>query len=152
MNPNAPISTIMTRELTTVTEDATLAHVKKIFEKHHFHHLPVVKEGQRLVGIISKEDFSRTAYMVSLNTGGKTFSKLEYTHISAKSMMTTYPVFLEPEDTIDLAADIFLANKFHALPILDDGQLVGIVTTHDLIRYAFSEVESENAAEGVNQF
>jgi CBS domain-containing protein len=56
--------------------------------------------------------------------------------------MTTYPVFLEPDDTIDLAADIFLANKFHALPILDDGQLVGLLTTHDLIRHVFSEVQN----------
>lgn len=150
MDPNAPISTIMTRELITVTETASLAHIKKIFERRHFHHLPVVKEGQKLVGIISKDDFSRTAYMLSMNTGGREFSKLEYTHISAKAIMTTYPVFLEPEDTIDLAADIFLANKFHALPILDDGQLVGIVTTHDLIRYAFSEVSSDLSMEETN--
>lgn len=137
-----PVSKIMSKNLTTVQEDSTLGHIKACFEKNHFHHLPVIKAGQQLVGIISKEDFSRAAYLISVNTGGATYSKLEYSSISAKDIMTTYPVFLEPDDTIDLAADIFLANKFHALPILDDGQLVGLITTHDLIRHVFSEVQN----------
>ena len=52
--------------------------------------------------------------------------------------MTKYPISLEPDDTIGLAADIFLANRFHALPILDDDVLVGLVTAHDLLRYSFN--------------
>ena len=47
---------------------------------------------------------------------------------------------LEPDDTIGLAADIFLANKFHALPVVEDERLVGIVTTHDLLKYSFTAV------------
>jgi acetoin utilization protein AcuB len=57
--------------------------------------------------------------------------------------MTKYPLQLSPDDTVGLAADIFLANKFHALPIVDDGQLVGIVTAHDLLSYSFSSPVGE---------
>ncbi len=141
MQVTVPVSVIMTRDPVTVTEDATLTRIQSILNNNHFHHLPVVDNKGNLLGIISKEDIGRATYLLSINTGGREFSKREMATVTAKHMMSTYPVFLQPEDSVDLAADIFLANKFHALPILDDGQLVGILTTHDLVRYAFSEVQ-----------
>lgn len=144
MNTDMPISSIMTKKLVTVEPETTLARIKSLFEANAFHHLPVINTEKKLVGIISKEDFARAAYLMSLNTSGRTYSNLEYSALSAKDIMTTYPVFLEPNDTIGLAADIFLANKFHALPILEEGELQGLVTTHDLVRFAFSEVISSD--------
>ena len=48
-------------------------------------------------------------------------------------------VTLNEEDTISMAVDIFKENRFHCLPILDKdgGKLVGIVSTYDLIIYAY---------------
>ncbi len=138
MNPNQSISKVMTKELITVHPDDSVKKVETIFKKNRFHHIPVVEANNELVGIISKEDFMRLGFVLSLNTTGETWTKNEFTAWCARDIMTKYPVFLEPEDTLGLAADMFLANKFHALPILDDGELVGIITTHDLISYAFN--------------
>ncbi len=146
MNTDIAIATIMSRELVTVAPETSLTQIKHTFDNHTFHHLPVVQAGGKLVGIISKEDFARAAYMLSLNTTGQAYSQLEYASLSANDIMTIYPVFLEPQDTVGLAADIFLANKFHALPILDEGQLVGLITTHDLVRFAFSDHVSKDPA------
>ena len=41
---------------------------------------------------------------------------------------------IEQDDNLGLAADIILANRFHALPVVDGVDLVGIITSHDLIR------------------
>jgi len=71
------------------------------------------------------------------STAGKTYSKKTYNNIFAKDIMTENPVFLNPEDSIGLAADLFLENIYHAIPIMEDGVLVGIITTHDLLAYAF---------------
>lgn len=136
------VDTIMTKNVVTVKEATPFSEIRVLFDKHHFHHLPVLDDKSMLKGIISKEDMSRTAYLLSLNTSGRIYSERELTHITAKEMMSTYPVFLTPDDQIDLAADIFLSNKMHALPILEDGELVGIVTTHDLLRYAFTEMRA----------
>ena len=54
-------------------------------------------------------------------------------------IMTTKVVTLDPDDSIGLAADIFLANRFHALPIVEGKNLVGILTTYDLIKFCFQE-------------
>ena len=57
MDLRAPVSDIMTRDLITVAPDDRLARVKEIFQNHRIHHLPVVDEGDLLVGLISKTDF-----------------------------------------------------------------------------------------------
>jgi acetoin utilization protein AcuB len=53
--------------------------------------------------------------------------------------MTPEPIVVDPDDSIGLAADIFLVNTLHALPVVEDNRLVGIITTHDLLKYAFAE-------------
>lgn len=138
MQADRPLREIMTNRLITVSPDASVEVIKDIFHKNNFHHLPVTEKGDVLVGIISMEDFFRVSYVLSLNTGGKVYSEKTYNALTAKDFMTTYPLALEPDDTIGLAADIFLANQFHALPIVEEGRLVGIVTSHDLLASVFN--------------
>jgi acetoin utilization protein AcuB len=137
MNPSIAIREIMTKELVTVRPETAAEKIERVFEEHSFHHLPVVSEGNKLEGIISREDFLKVAYVLSLNTGGRTYTEKEYDRLRARDFMTKYPMALDPDDTIGLAADIFLANKFHALPITEDGELQGLVTTHDLLKHSF---------------
>lgn len=134
MNADTTIREIMTTNLVTVTSDTNAREIKDIFERNGFHHIPVVDRGENLVGIISKEDFFKVSYVISLQVSGED----GYQSLLAKDFMTNYPLVLDPEDTIGLAADIFLANKFHALPIVEDGRLVGLVTTHDLLKFSFN--------------
>ena len=135
MNPNKLVSEIMTRELITVKVDTVLAEVRNIFEKNKFHHIPVLFDGDRLIGIISKQDLTKAVSVL----GEKAYATL-----SAKDVMTEYPMCVDPDDTIGLVADVFLTNLFHALPVMDDGDLVGIVTAHDLLKFAFkSPVETD---------
>lgn len=147
MKPDKPIRTIMTTRLVTVNPDTPVARIKEIFDANAFHHLPVVDKGEVLAGIISKEDFHRVSYLLSMQTTGKTWSSNTYESLQAKDFMTEYPLTLDPEDTMGLAADIFLANKFHALPIIEDGVLIGMVTTHDLLEECFASREVEREEE-----
>ena len=138
MNPNNPVSSIMTTNMVTVHLKDTARKVREVFKTHSFHHIPVIDEGDKLVGIISKEDFFRIAYLLSLDSTGRTYTHKVYEHLTAEQFMTKYPVQLDPDDSIGLAADIFMANKFHALPIVEDGRLVGLITSHDLLQYGYS--------------
>jgi acetoin utilization protein AcuB len=139
MQADRPVREIMTTRVVTVTPDATADMVKEIFRKNNFHHIPVIDQTtDALLGIISMEDFFKQAYLLSLDTGGKRYSEKAYESLRARDFMTEDPLFIEPDDTIGLAADIFLANQFHALPIVDEGKLVGIITTHDLLSFVFN--------------
>lgn len=136
MNPNTPISSIMSTDLVTVSPNAALAEVSRLFEENNFHHLPVL-EDSKLIGIISKQDFLQASHVLSYSWKGEANVDTKFHIFHARDIMTEYPMHLDPDDTVGLAADIFMSNKFHALPIVEDLALVGIVTTHDLISFAF---------------
>lgn len=124
---NEPVSTIMTTEMITIEPTDNLDTARKIFLKHRIHHIPVVK-GNKLVGLLTTND------MWNLN---KKFE--EYIDTSVKEAMTSKLATLESKSKIGTAAEIFLENRFHALPIVDEDILVGIVTTFDVLKYEFKK-------------
>ncbi|MCB0569666.1 MAG: CBS domain-containing protein [Phaeodactylibacter sp.] len=148
MNPDKVIREIMTTKLVTVSPDRPAKAIQDIFSKNDFHHIPVVEKGERLVGIISKEDLYKVLNVLSARNLGTAQPEEELGSLSAADLMTKYPIALDPDDTIGLAADIFLANKFHALPIVEDDKLIGLVTTHDLLKFGFNSpvIEKEEEA------
>lgn len=142
MNTQAPISTIMSKKLITVLEDDAVSKVQDIFAHNEIHHVLVTDVNEKLKGIISKQDLLRLA--VALNPDVKN-EEDRYTHLKAlraSEIMTPNPMTLEPEDTIGLAADILLTNQFHALPVVEGEMLVGIITTHDLLRFSFDLIHA----------
>jgi len=143
MNTQTPISKIMSTQLITVLEDDVVSKVRDIFDHHNFHHVLVTDVSGQLVGIISKQDLLRFTESVDLDKKGNGQMYSQFYALKAFEIMTANPMALEQEDTVGLAADIFLANKFHALPVVDGNELVGIVTTHDLLKYAFDLIHSK---------
>jgi CBS domain-containing protein len=138
MDTNNPVADIMTRDLITVQPATTIDRIHDLFEKHTFHHLPVVDHGQ-LVGIISKSDYLKIRHMLAVTWSGVTICQDMYRDMCAADIMTNEPLRIDANDSIGLAADIFMANALHALPVVEDNQLVGIVTSHDLLAYAYHE-------------
>jgi acetoin utilization protein AcuB len=132
MNLLSPVSSIMTSHLIAVNPDDDLSMVKDIFSKHHIHHIPVVRH-KTILGIISHHDFENFMKGLSANYEDRFVNEtLMKTH-KAKDIMTQKMAKLESTDRINVALEVFKVNRFHALPVVDDGELVGIVTTHDII-------------------
>ena len=138
MDTSKPVSEIMTRNLVIVKPEDTIDRIHVLFEKHSFHHIPVV-DHNKLVGIISKTDYVKIRHMLATTWSGETICPDMYKQMSAADSMSREPLRIEPADTIGLAADIFRANAMHALPVVEDGELVGIVTSHDLLTYAYQD-------------
>jgi acetoin utilization protein AcuB len=130
-----PVSTIMTTKLHAVAPSDPLTAVKELFEKHHFHHIPVVRY-KELVGMVSKSDFLliRHSPLEAMPVEDDVFAKHR-----VEEVMTTRLAKIEPEDQIGTAAEVLLSNRFHAVPVVKDGELVGLVTTFDIINYALHQ-------------
>lgn len=109
--------------------------------EHKIRHLPVM-DGERLVGIISNHDIMR-AYAKTLEGAG-TISREKLDDVfSVADWMTKNPVTLTSADPIATAAKILTDNTFAAIPIVDDDELVGIVTNRDLVSYLSQIYEQE---------
>jgi acetoin utilization protein AcuB len=133
MNVLAPISTIMTTKLETVNPKDKLTAVKEIFDKHNIHHIPVVRY-KEIVGIVSKSDFNFFMRGFTQNEEDRFVNEARLKAYTADEIMTTGLAKVEPTDRINVALEVFKINRFHAIPVVEDGELVGIVTTHDIIR------------------
>jgi CBS domain-containing protein len=122
---NEPLSSIMTSKVITAGPDDKLSVARDIFRKNRVHHLPIV-HGTKLIGILTTYDIFK-----------RVDSKDDYDKVLIKDIMTTHVATLEPEDKVGSAAELFLENLFHAVPIVKDGELKGIVTSFDVIKYEF---------------
>ncbi|MCB0577552.1 MAG: CBS domain-containing protein, partial [Saprospiraceae bacterium] len=103
-----------------------------------FHHIPVV-HFRDIVGIISKTDFMYFLGGASLYDDDRFENESRLKRAKAKDIMTTGLAKLEPDDRINVALEVFCKNWFHALPVVKDGELVGIVTPFDVMKYMLDE-------------
>lgn len=133
MNVLAPVKTIMSTNLITVGPADKLSLVKEIFDEHNIHHIPVVRF-REIVGIISKTDFVHFLRGFSPNNDDRFVNFARLRAFTAEEIMTKGLAKLDPEDRINVALDIFLVNRFHAIPVVAHNELVGIVTTFDIIK------------------
>lgn len=138
MNILAPVKAIMSTKLVTVNPGDKLKDVKAIFDEKPIHHIPVVRYKQ-IVGIISKTDFLHFMRGFSQNEEDRFVDEARLRAYTAEEIMTKGLAKLSPNDRISVALDIFLANRFHAIPVVENDELVGIVTTFDIIRAAANE-------------
>jgi CBS domain-containing protein len=124
---NESVSTIMIKNLITLTPENTLAEVSEIFNTRKIHHIPIVNNGV-LVGLITTYDLWRK------NALHETYPNIKVGEVMSKKLIK-----LEPEDKIGTAAELFLDNRFHALPVVQGDVLVGLVTTFDVLKYSFKK-------------
>ena len=138
MDLRAPISFIMTTNLLTVNPEDTLEVVRDIFQKNNIHHLPVVRY-KTIVGIISKSDFLYFSRGFSVHEEDSFFNEARLKSYHAEQIMTTRLGKVESTDRIEVAVEVFKTNLFHAIPVVDNEELVGIITTHDIIKWLAGE-------------
>jgi CBS domain-containing protein len=131
-------STLMVRDLmvsnpTTLDLNETLDLAEDIMNLGRIRHMPVVEEG-KLVGIVSQRDLFRSALIAALGFGRKTTRALVKT-IRIKEIMTKNVVTIAPDAKIKEAAREMVKRKIGCLPVVQDDQLVGILTETDILRH-----------------
>ncbi|GAA4280989.1 CBS domain-containing protein [Gaetbulibacter aestuarii] len=125
---------VMTSDVISVRPDQTLLDVKHIYEhKKWHHHIPVV-ENDKLVGMVSLVDF-----MYHIVGAGISDDHEVYKTLTVKDIMTQKPFYLTTKATVEDVAKVLATHYYHAVPILEDGKLVGIVSTADIINYYLSK-------------
>lgn len=141
MSLDVPIKKIMTSQVVSVSEDTSLQHIGELFKAHDFHHLPVVGSDNQVLGIISREDFSKVAYQI-MTTAGETQQK-DALKIMAGNIMTKKPVSMSMYDKLGSAIEVFLQNKIRAIIIQDEGgTLKGILSAYDALSFLYQVVAS----------
>jgi CBS domain-containing protein len=139
MRKNEPITHIMTRNPYTGHLGPKPSEVRKVFAEHRFHHLPVVSGG-RLVGMLASSDVLRV-FSDAWGTDARAMDVAVDAQYSLDQWMVKDPVHLGEHSTVRDAAHALARGEFHAVPVThENGELLGIVTSTDLIRYLIEQV------------
>jgi CBS domain-containing protein len=139
MKKHEPISKIMSTDLITVHHGDPISKVRQLASMHGVHHIPVVT-GDQLVGIISWSDILRVSFGDTFQADQRTVdATLDHT-FTIEQVMKKNPISLQETSTVRDAAEILAGGEFHAVPVVNGGKLVGIVSTTDLIKYLLDQI------------
>jgi len=133
-----PVSTIMTKDLITVNHSDDLTTAERLFKNHNIRHIPVVN-GKEIIGMLSYTDLLRISYADAVYEDETDVDTMVYNMFTIEQVMAKTLVKVSPQTTIKEVAEILSKEEFHALPIVENEELVGIVTTTDLINYLLEQ-------------
>ncbi len=142
------VKDIMTRELITVSPETEIVHATKLLLANRITGVPVTDEKGKLVGVLCQSDliaqqkklpvpsfFTFLDGLITL-TSMKQFEK-QVQKIAATTVaqaMTPNPVTVKSDTDIKEVAALMVDNNFHTIPVVDEGELVGIVGKEDILR------------------
>lgn len=134
MKKRVPISQIMTTDVVTLTKMDDLVTAEDTFKRNRIRHIPIV-EGKTILGILSYTDLMRISFADAIDEDEQEVDTMVYNMFSIEQVMVKNVVKVSPKDTVKEVAQLLAQKEFHALPVVENDELVGIVTTTDLIRY-----------------
>ncbi|MFL7840476.1 MAG: CBS domain-containing protein [Candidatus Promineifilaceae bacterium] len=125
------VNDLMTAIPYTVSSDTPLRHVIELMKTEGCRQLPVLEEGN-LVGIVTDRDV-RLVMNSPMVLHGHWQDEELLDRVTARSCMTANPMTVEPDTPAYQAARMLSIFKFGALPVVDKGILVGIITVTDFL-------------------
>ena len=138
MKKREPVSKIMSTHLYTLNHTNSLEDAEDMFKRYHVRHLPVVS-GANLIGMLSLTDLQRISFVDNFSEGEGSVDTAVYQMLSIEQVMVKNVTQVSPDTTIKEVAEVLAEREFHALPVVEDGELVGIVTSTDLINYLLEQ-------------
>ena len=139
---------IMTREVITISPETEIAQAAQLLLTNRINGVPVVNDAGELVGILCQSDliiqqknisipslFTLLDGFIPLTSSKKIDREVEkIAATKVEDAMTANPVTVDPDTGIEKVAAFMVEKNYHSLPVVDGGELVGIVGKEDVLR------------------
>ena len=130
---------LMSKDATTLRSDESLILADDLMRLGRIRHIPIVEsEHHRVVGVVSQRDLFRCALAKSIGYGDEAQGKMMEV-VTIGEVMNADVRTIGPEEEIEAAAHLMLRYKIGCLPVVEDGELIGILTEADFVRYVGRE-------------
>ena len=117
----------------TLQSHQTLLEASQMLTTHNIGSLLVVNEKNHLIGIISERDIVRQLAQHGEEVGTVTVGEV----------MTTDVLIAVPDDDVTYLSNTMTNNRIRHIPVLQDGELVGIVSIGDVVKAQLDLYEGE---------
>ncbi len=142
------VSELMSTDVLTVGPETKISEVAKLLLEKKINGLPVVDKDNKLIGIICQSDIvyqQKKAPIPSVFTLLDGFIPLTSTShiekelrkisaISVEQAMSLNPVSVHPDTDLEDLAEIMIKKKYHTIPVVDKGKLVGVIGKEDVLK------------------
>jgi CBS domain-containing protein len=122
----------MVSDVETLAPSDTMDAALLLERKFKIRHIPIV-EGQVLVGIVTDRDLKRAMPSPLTGADQDTFERVARETLMSQ-LMTRSPLTISPDAPLREAVQILCEKKFGALPVVEGGALIGIITETDMLR------------------
>ncbi len=116
------IHALMVSDPITISAHASISDAIELMKVNSIRHLPVVAEDNMLEGFLTLADLKQGLIPSMLGD------------LNLRDLMITEPITVRSEDDVEIAAQLIYKHKIGGMPVVDDGQLVGIITATDILR------------------
>ena len=117
-------------EVFSVAPGATVLSMLELFNAQVIDAV-VVLEGDRLVGIVSQQDYARKGELLGKRA----------TDTVVREIMTEKVIYVTPDDTVDQCRSLMHAKRVHHLPVVDGRRVIGMLSSHDILQEIIAEEE-----------
>lgn len=131
------LDVLMTTDLITISPEASLADARALMRDHRIRHLPVVEDGDRLVGLLTQTD-------VLAATDSKLRdleNRIRAVEVRVRDVMVTKVATIKSDASIRQAGLFIESRRIGCLPVMENDRLVGIVTDTDFVGVAINLLE-----------
>ncbi len=142
------VKDIMTRELITVSSETEIVQATKLLLENRINGIPVTDKTGKLVGILCQSDliaqqkklpipsfFTFLDGLIALTSMKQIEKQVQkIAAITVAQAMTPNPVTVQPDTDIEKVAALMVDKNFHSIPVVDKGELVGIVGKEDILK------------------
>jgi CBS domain-containing protein len=135
---DATVGQLMTRVVLTVDQNQQLSSADDIMRLGHVRHVLAVDEDGALQGVVSQRDLFLGGLLRALGFGSRS-KEQALNSLRVKDAMKTVLVTTTADTTLESAARLMADNKVGCLPVLEGGNIVGILTEGDFVLWVAGE-------------
>ena len=122
----------MSKDLTVVSPTERIVHARRQMLESNVGRLPVVDD-DKLVGMVTSKDLMR-AFIEFRKSVPEKYQKSQIKDLLVDDIMSLNPTFVSRDMSITEVSNIIMETGFNGLPVVDDDELVGIITQTDILR------------------
>jgi len=149
------VSDFMTRRVITIAPDSSTVEAAKLMMEHKVSGLPVIDAARHVVGIVSEHDLLRRResgkgkqshwLRLMIERTGLTNESAQFHERKVNEVMTANPITIGPTSPLGEASRLIEERGIKRLPVVHNGELVGIIARADLVRALAQTVERATA-------
>ncbi|GAB1262618.1 CBS domain-containing protein [Aurantivibrio plasticivorans] len=135
---------MMTTKVVTLDADATVSQACELMSRGDFRHLPIVNRFGKIIGLVSHRDILRCGVSHLISNHAERQAMLDK-KMRVTDIMTSPVRVVHPRDSLRACGALMQKHRFGCLPVVEKGQLVGILTGTDFIRMALHLIEAQES-------